>query len=146
MTHGGHDHDGADHAHAHDESLYVLAGAEPAVFAAPADVVFAPPTPAADVYAQIEAFLRDLDDALAASDCVLVGHIKGTLETADRRVLSFSVTALGGEARVAATPDSDLGAAVLTINVIVFGVAEAAAKAAVLDCWSATAAAFTHWR
>lgn len=146
MTAGGHEHDEIGLAHAHDELRYVCPGPEPAVFAARADVVFAPPAPAADVHAQIEAFLRDLGDALAASGCVLVGHMKGTLETADRRFLSFSVTAFGGEARVAATPDSDLGTAVLTINVIVFGVTEAAAKAAVLDCWSATVAASTHWR
>lgn len=133
-------------AHDHGELRYVAPGMEPAVFAARADVVFAPPAPAGQVQEQVKAFLRHLQGRLAAVGCVLVGHVKGTLETAERGSLSFSVTSLGGDARVAATLGDDICAAVLTINAIVFGVTEAAARAAVLNSWPATVAAPTRWR
>lgn len=136
---------GASHSHEHDGLRYAAPGAEPTVFAARADVDFAPPLPAAEVRRQTEAFLRDLDAALAASGCVLVGHIKGILETSDQGRLTFSLTSLGEAARVADSLGADVGAGVLTINAIVFGVAEAAANAAVRDCWSARVTAATEW-
>lgn len=139
-------HGDAGHVHEHGELRYVAAGIAPTVYAARAEVVFEPPAPAAEVRRRVETFLRDLGESLAASGCVLVGHIKGVLETSDQGSLTFSMTSLCGDARLVEALGGDIGAAVLTINVIMFGVSEAAAEAAVLECWSANAAASTRWR
>lgn len=141
---GGHGHSG--HAREHGELRGLAPGMKPAVFAAEANVVFAPLAPAAEVCAQVEAFLRDLCDRLATAGCLLVRHIKGTLATAAHGILSFTVTSLRGDPRVAAAVVGDPAAALLTINVIVFGVPESALSGLVMQAWESRVAAATTWR
>ena len=143
----GHDDPAGHDDHAAPAGLRFFApGAGPAVFAARADVVFAPPTPAAQIRAQVEAFLHDLGDALALAGCELVGHIKGTLDAGAQGSLLFSLTSLDRDARVVDTLCADPVAALFTINVIVFGVAENALAGLVAQTWASRIPALTTWR
>ena len=141
-----HDEHPHDHADRHDELSHVSAGAEPAIFAARADVVFAPPAAAAAMGAAVRAFLHRLRDDLAEAGCVLIGHVKGTLVSAERGGLTFSLTTLDGEARLATSLCGDLDAAVLTLNVIVFGVPERTLPGLAKHAWEAASPALTTWR
>jgi len=118
---------------------------EPAVFAAPADVVFPAPAPPAALEVAVRRFLTRLADELEAAGCVLVGHIKGKLHAAGQDSLAFGVTSLGGHARVAAALSDEVGAALLTINVIVFGVPESALSGLVTRAWESRVPAATTW-
>ena len=142
----GDEHGGAGHAHEHGKLRSVPPGMEPAVFAGRADVVFAPRASAGEARGLVEAFLRGLSKALTAAGCVLVGHVKGTLDAGRQGSVSFSLTSLNGDARVAATVQTGVVAAVLTVNVIVFGVSVMVVRDAVLDAWSASVDAATQWR
>jgi hypothetical protein len=133
-------------AHRHDELSYLPPGTQPVVHAVRADVAYMPPAAAAAVAAGLEAFVRKLRDELAAAGCVLVGHVKGTLDCTGHGGLTFSLTSLDGEPRVAASLRGDLDAAVLTLNVIVFGVAEDALPALVSDAWDAAVPERITWR
>jgi hypothetical protein len=119
---------------------------EPAVFAARAKVVFAPLAPPDEVRAQVEAFLHELGDALTAAGCTLVGHVKGTLDGAALGRLSFSMTSLRQDGRVSATLTDKLGAAELTLNVIVFGIPDTALFGIVTRAWESCVPAATIWR
>ena len=142
----GHPHSDAGHAHEHGKLRSVPPGMEPAVFAGRADVVFAPRASAGEARGLVEAFMRGLSEALTAAGCVLVGHVKGTLDAGRQGSLSFSLTSLHGDARVSATLYAQVIAAVLTVNVIVFGVSMLVVRDAVLDAWSASVDTATQWR
>ena len=84
--------------------------------------LFAPPVHADQLELAITRFFAALSGGLADAGCSLVGHIKGTLAARGHGGLAFHATALavtpaltGGVAGMAAD-------AVLTVNVIVFGV------------------------
>jgi hypothetical protein len=131
--------------HEHGGLRYVTPGTEPAVFSARADVVFATPTPAGELCGLVEAFLRDLQGRLSAAGCVLVGHVKGTLDSADQGSFSFSVTSLSGEARCTSPQSGAVSATLLTINVIVFGVPETELAGLVTRSWESCVPAATSW-
>ena len=102
---GARDHDG------HDHLAHLPADAAPAVFAARADVVFAPPAHADQLELAVTNFFAALSGGLADAGCTLVGHIKGTLTAPDHGDLAFHATALaakpaltGGVAGVTAPP------------------------------------------
>ena len=145
MSGAGHGHGDGVFAHEHGELRYSSPGAAAEVFAARAEVVFDPPAPPAEVRARTETFLRDLGVALTSAGCVLIGHVKGSLDADPHGSLTFSLTSLDGDARVVATLSGEIGTASLTINVIVFGVAEAALSALVTQSWRSGVHAATTW-
>ncbi len=67
------------HEHGHDHLRHLPAGTPPAVFAARADVVFAPPVHADQLEQVVSRFCAALSGGLADAGCSLVGHVKGTL-------------------------------------------------------------------
>jgi hypothetical protein len=141
-THGhdGHDRDG------HDHLRHLPEAAAPAVFAARADVVFAPPARADQLELAVARFLAALSDGLAEADCTLVGHIKGTLAASGRGDLAFHATALGAAPALTGAVAGAAEEVTLTVNVIVFGVDEATLPAIVTGAWSGASDARTVWR
>lgn len=133
-------------ARGHEHLRHVPANATPAVFAAQADVAFEPPARPDQLELAITRFFAALSGGLADAGCSLVGHLKGTLAARGHGDLAFHATALavkpaltGGIAGVAAE-------AVLTINVIVFGVGEQALPGIVTSAWYRATGAKTTWR
>ena len=92
------------------------------MFAATADLTFPSPLDSSQVEAAVRAFLGRLSPALAAAGCVLVGHIKGVVTGDGEDELEFSLTTLEGEPRFYCSLPGTKNRAVLTVNVIVFGV------------------------
>ncbi len=137
---------GAPDSDGHHHLRRLADSATPAVFAAQADVLFAPPVHADQIEQAITRFFAALSGELADAGCTLVGHIKGTLAARGHGDLAFHATALavapaltGGVAGLAAD-------AVLTVNVIVFGVDDEALPALVTSAWSRATGAETVWR
>jgi hypothetical protein len=130
----------------HEHLAHLPHDACPAVFAARADISFRPPAHSAQLELMIAHFLAALSKGLADAGCTLVGHIKGTLAARGRGDLAFDATALAAAPSltggVAGAPDT----AVLTVNVIVFGVADEALPAVVTGAWSQASDAETVWR
>lgn len=146
---GGHAHEGghAGQSHGgHAHLSHVTDAALPAVFAARADAVFRPPAHPDELESLIVGFFRALSPALTAAGCTLVGHIKGTLAVPGHGDLAFHLTDLGAEPALTGGVGGLARDAVLTVNVIVFGVDERALPALVRDAWSATTDASTAWR
>jgi hypothetical protein len=141
----GHDHAGHEHG-GHEHLSHVPDAARPAVYAARADVVFAPPVHADQLESVVSQFFARLSDGLAAAGCTLVGHIKGTVMAPGRGDLAFHATALGAKPAVTGGLAGLAEGAVLTINVIVFGVDEQALPALVHAAWSSATDAQTSWR
>jgi hypothetical protein len=137
----------ADHdAHGHDHLAHLPSDATPAVFAAQAGVAFASPAGAEELELIVARFFAALSGALADAGCTLVGHIKGTLAVPGHGDLAFHATAL-------ATPPALTGGiagladdALLTINVIVFGVGEEGLRDVVVGAWAEATSAVTVWR
>jgi hypothetical protein len=122
----------------HEHLRHLPVNATPAVFAAQADVVFAPPARPDQLELAITHFLAALSGGLADAGCSLVGHLKGTLAAAGHGDLAFHATALAVEPA--------LTGGILTVNVIVFGVDEQALVAVVTSAWSRATGAETVWR
>jgi hypothetical protein len=121
--------------HPHDHDLrYFTGDAQPEVFAAQADLTFREPASQEAVEAVLRTFLDRLSTTAAAAGCVLVGHIKGVVGAGDEE-LEFSLTTLAGVPRFAGTLPHHTGSAILTLNVIVFGVGEPALAGAVRGAW-----------
>ena len=139
---GGHEH----HAHGgHEHLSHVPDSALPAVFAARAEVRFDPPAHPDELESLIAGFFRALLPALAAAGCTLVGHIKGTVAAPGRGDLAFHATDLEAPPALTGGVAGLAHEAVLTINVIVFGVDEQALPALVRDAWAHTSDATTTW-
>jgi len=128
----------------HSGLRFCSPGPEPAAFAARADVVFPEPAPPASVDAAAREFLTGLADELAAAGCVLVGHIKGTLN-ARGGGLAFHLTSLTGTPRLGGELPGAVPQATLTINAIVFGVDPDALAPLVTSVWAAHCEAETTW-
>jgi hypothetical protein len=96
----------------------------PAVYAASGELSFARPAVSRDIEAAVTDVLVQLSHALAAAGCTAIGHIKGTLSTADLGALSFHVTDLQRAPLLRGGFVSPVERAVLTLNVIVFGLRE----------------------
>jgi hypothetical protein len=136
----------ADHAHGgHEHLCHVPDAARPAVYAARAAVTFDPPAHADQLESVVATFLEALSDGLANAGCTLVGHIKGTVQAPGRGDLAFHATTLGVRPAVTGGLAGLAADAVLTINVIVFGVAEQDLPAQVQDAWSRASDAATTW-
>jgi hypothetical protein len=120
--------------------------AAPAVFAARADVVFDPPAHADHLELAVAHFFAALSGGLADAGCTLVGHIKGTLTTRGHGDLAFHATALGTGPALTDGFAGETDDAVLTVNVIVFGVDEQALPTIVTSAWSTATGAETVWR
>ena len=130
----------------HDHLRHLGAKATPAVFAARADVVFAPSPQADQVEVAITRFLAALSGGLADAGCTLVGHVKGTLAAPGHGDLGFHATALAVSPLLTGGIVGDAQEAVLTVNVIVFGIAEGALPAIVTEAWSRATGAQAVWR
>ena len=138
-----HEHAGG---HAHDRDLrYFSHEAQPEVFAATADLTFPSPLDPDQVEAAVRAFLGRLSLALAAAGCVLVGHVKGVVTDVDENELGFSLTTLEGEPRFDGSLPDTTDRAVLTVNVIVFGVPVSELPGVVIGAWPEERACAT-WR
>jgi hypothetical protein len=141
----GHEHT-AGHVHDHDGLRLACGAAEPALFAGRADVTLGPAAGPAGVRDGVASALAELGRLLAEAGCTLVGHIKGTLDAGDEGVLQFSVTALAGVVGLRGDVRPAAERAVLTLNVIVFGVSEAAVAEAVDGSLGRWPAAQVRWR
>jgi hypothetical protein len=130
----------------HDHLAHLPADATPAVFAARADVALDPPAHADMLELAITRFFAALTDGLADAGCTLVGHIKGTLTAAGHGDLAFHATALAVTPALTGGIAGLADDAVLTVNVIVFGVDEQALSAIVASAWSRATGAETIWR
>jgi hypothetical protein len=139
----GHD----DHSHGgHKHLSHVPDSALPAVFAARAEVALDPPAHPDELESLIAGFFRALLPALAVAGCTLVGHIKGTLAAPGHGDLAFHATDLEALPSLTGGVAGRAHDAVLTINVIVFGVDEQALPALVRDAGSRATGAETVWQ
>ena len=147
---GEHRHD-ADpkclHGHeGHQHLSHVPGAARPAVFAARAALVFDPPARPGQIEAAVTRFIAALSEGLAGAGCTLVGHIKGNVAVdEDHGDLAFHATTLDAGPALVGSLAGDVEGAMLTINVIVFGVDEASLPAVVTGAWSRTSGAATAW-
>ena len=139
--HGRGDHERGGHEHL----SHVPGDARPAVYAARAAVAFEPPVHSDELESAVARFFEALAGALAGAGCTLVGHIKGTVEAPGRGDLAFHATTLGARPAVTGGLAGMAADAVLTVNVIVFGVDEQALPALVRDAWSSASGAATDW-
>ena len=130
----------------HEHLRYLPVNATPAVFAAQADVVFEPPARPDQLELVITHFFAALSGGLADAGCSLVGHLKGTLAAAGHGDLAFHATALAVKPDLTGGIAGVADEAVLTINVIVFGVEEQALPGIVTSAWSRATGAATAWR
>jgi hypothetical protein len=133
-------------AHGHDHLRHLPPGATPAVFAARADVAFAVPAHADQLEQVVSRFCAALSHGLADAGCSLVGHVKGTLAVRGHGDLAFHLTALAAEPALTGGVAGVAKGAVLTVNVIVFGVDDQALPAIVTSAWSRASASETIWR
>ena len=132
--------------HGHDHLRHLPGKAAPAVFAACADLVFDPPAHAAQLEQAVSRFYAALSGALADAGCSLVGHIKGTLAVRGHGDLAFHATTLAARPALTGGLAGTAEDAVLTVNVIVFGVDERALPGMVTAAWSAATGAGVAWR
>ena len=132
--------------HGHDHLRHLPTNAAPAVFAARADVVLAPPARADQLELAITHFFAALSGGLADAGCSLVGHLKGTLTAPGHGDLAFHATALAVKPALTGGITGVADEAVLTVNVIVFGVDEQALAAVVTGAWDRATGAQTIWR
>lgn len=140
---GGHE----DHGRGgHEHLSHVPDSTLPAVFAARAEVVFDPPAHSDGLESLIAGFFRALLPALAAAGCTLVGHIKGTVTARGRGDLTFHATDLEAPPALTGGVAGLAHDAVLTINVIVFGVDEQTLPVLVRAAWADATDAATTWR
>jgi len=130
----------------HDHLRHLGAKATPAVFAARADVVFAPSPQADQVEVAITRFLAALSGGLADAGCTLVGHIKGTLAAPGHADLGFHATSLAARPLLTGGIAGDAREAVLTVNVIVFGVPDGDLPGIVKEAWSRATGTQARWR
>ena len=134
-----HDHGG------HEHLSHVPDAARPAVYAARAAVVFEPSVHADQLESVVTRFFAALAGGLAGAGCTLVGHIKGAIQVPGRGDLAFHATTLGARPAVTGGLAGLAADAVLTINVIVFGVDEQALPALVHDAWSQASGSAPPW-
>jgi hypothetical protein len=132
--------------HAHDHLSHVPSAALPAVFAAQADLSLDPPEDGHGVEATVARFFDELSAGLAGAGCTLVGHVKGSLAAPGRGDLAFHATTLGAAPALTGGFAGTVRGGTLTVNVIVFGVKEAALPALVRDAWSRATGTQTVWR
>ena len=130
----------------HDHLRHLGAKATPAVFAARADVLFAPPARGDQVEVAVTRFFAALSGGLAEAGCTLVGHLKGTIAAPGHGDLGFHATALAVSPSLTGGIAGDAQEAVLTVNVIVFGVPDGALPAIVTGAWSRATGAQAVWR
>lgn len=141
----GHEHAGHDHGgHAH--LSHVPDAARAAVFAARASVTFEPPARCDQLDSVVGRFFAVLWSGLAGAGCTLVGHVKGSLNADDCVDLTFHATVLGAAPAVSGVSPGAVEQALLTVNVIVFGVDERSLPAIVRGAWSRASGAATTWR
>jgi hypothetical protein len=140
------DEPGAPAHDGHDHLRHLPDSAAPAVFAAQADVLFDPPAHADQLELAVTRFFAALSGGLADAGCTLVGHIKGTLTAPGHGDLAFHATALAIAPALTGGVAGHITDAVLTVNVIVFGVDEEALPTLVTSAWSRAAGADTAWR
>lgn len=136
----GHDASG------HDHLRHLGAQATPAVFAARADVMFAPPARGDQLEVAVTRFFAALTGGLADAGCTLVGHLKGTLAAPGHGDLGFHATALAARPLLTGGIAGDAREAVLTVNVIVFGVPGGDLPAIVTEAWSRATGSQAVWR
>ena len=80
--------------------------------------------PAIDLNSRTALLLSELSDGLEQNGGRLVGHIKGMIDAAEKGHLLFSITSFEEAARFKGELVGEITEAVLTINVIVYGVEE----------------------
>ena len=130
----------------HDHLRHLGTKATPAVFAARAEVVFAPPARADQVEVAVSRFFAALSGGLADAGCTLVGHVKGTLAAPGHGDLAFHATALAEPPLLTGGIAGDAQETVLTVNVIVFGVPDGDLPGIVKEAWSRATGTQARWR
>jgi len=86
---------------------------------------------AAEIRTRIGVFLSDLTSFLEDNGCRLIGHIKGLLDAGAGGQLFFSVTSFEDNPRYKGEIDGEISEAMLSINVIIYGVGEESVERAI---------------
>ena len=134
-------------SHDHDVLRHSPAHARPAVLAAGAEVAFARPASTADVESAVIRFFAALGAGLTDAGCDLVGHIKGTIAAPGGGDFTFHSTVLRARPRMTdGLADSPMQTAILTVNVIVFGVDEHILPDIVTSAWAQALDAEIVWQ
>jgi hypothetical protein len=87
--------------------------------------------PASEIRKRMDAFLAGVTDFLRDNGCTLIGHIKGLLDAGETGQLFFSITSFDEGVRYKGAIDDEISAAVLSMNVIVYGIEEGPVETAV---------------
>ncbi len=95
---------------------------DPAVFAREIGLIFDPPVEMIALTSTLEDFLSDLSSSLKLKGCTLIGHIKGLIAAGEKGHLVFSVTSFKESPRFNGEIRNEIYEALLTINIIVYGV------------------------
>jgi hypothetical protein len=103
----------------------------PAVYARQVSLILAEARAGSDWERGLTAFLAGLAGSLRQADCLLIGHIKGVLETSDDSRLFFSLTTFQGRPRLKGQLATASTHGRLTLNVIVYGVETSVLESAV---------------
>jgi hypothetical protein len=94
----------------------------PAVYSCERSIAFDPTISQSELRSRTGRFAADLTGSLHDDGCRLIGHIKGLFLAGDGGHLAFSVTSFGEAAHCNGKLPESVAGAMLTVNIIVYGV------------------------
>jgi hypothetical protein len=94
----------------------------PAVYARKMSIMFDTAVKDTELRIRAEHLLRDLTQTLKKEGCELIGHIKGLFAAGDAGHLMFGVTSYDEPAHFTGGLNSGITEAIMTVNIIVYGV------------------------
>jgi len=100
----------------------------PTVYARELNITFNVEIQDGELRSRTEKFLTGLTRDLRDAGCRLIGHIKGLFAAHEKGYLMFSVTSFEEAAQFKGKLDAGITAAIMTVNVIVYGVGFAAVE------------------
>ena len=100
----------------------------PTIYAHKENLKFNDIIPAVELKERIVQFLSELTRDLEGNGCELIGHIKGLIDARDKGHLRFSITSFKEGTRFNGEMEDGIEAAILTINVIVYGIEQRSLK------------------
>ena len=96
--------------------------AQPAAYSCRKEMTFGNNIPEIELKARTSAFLSELTLGLKDRGCNLIGHIKGLVDAGNNGHLMFSITSFEDEVHFKGQLKEDVISAVLTVNIIVYGI------------------------
>jgi hypothetical protein len=94
----------------------------PTVFARKMSIIFNAAINDAELRFKADSFLKDLTQSLRNEGCELIGHIKGLFAAGVAGYLMFSITSHNEPVHFKGELNAEITRAVLTLNIIVYGV------------------------